>query len=466
MGAGQGGRSVMPAMRVAVVGGGISGLATAYFLVRSGCRVVVLEREAGAGGTIRSTREGGFLWEGGPNSAAETTPVIDELLGALGIREQRLYAAEGAKCRYVLRAGRLHALPTGPAGFLSTPLWSVRGKLRLALEPFVPRARHEESVAEFVSRRLGREFLDYAIDPFVAGVYAGNPRRLSVQAAFPKLYELEQRYGSLIKGALLGARARRKRPDRARPAARLFSFRDGMATLPDALVAALGDAVHAGARVRGVAATDDGFRIVFDEAAAREEERFDAVVLSVPAYTAADLIREWLPTLAGRLGDVKYPPVAVAALGYRRGDLRRELDGFGYLVPEVERRRILGTIWNSSLFPGRAPEGCVLLTSFLGGARQPEYALRSEEEILQLAHEENAAAIGLGAPPMFSRVQRWRRAIPQYNLGHLATVAAIEEAEGAHPGFYVCSNYRGGIALGDCLASAKRTAERVLERAS
>ncbi len=455
----------MPAMRVAVVGGGISGLATAWFLARSGCRVVVLEREAGAGGTIRSTRAEGFLWEGGPNSAAETTPVIDELLGALGIREQRLYAAEGAKRRYVLRAGRLHALPSGPAGFLSTSLWSTRGKLRLALEPFVPRARHEESVAEFVTRRLGREFLDYAIDPFVAGVYAGNPRRLSVQAAFPKLYELEQRYGSLIKGALLGARERRKRPDQARPAARLFSFRDGMATLPDALVVALGDAVHVGARVRGVAATGGGFRIVFDEAAAHEEEHFDAVVLSVPAYTAADLIRDWLPALAGCLADVKYPPVAVAALGYRCADLRRELDGFGYLVPEFEQRRILGTIWNSSLFPGRAPEGCVLLTSFLGGARQPEYALRPEEEILHLAHEENAAAIGLGAPPVFSRVQRWRRAIPQYNLGHLATVAALEEAEGAHPGFYVCSNYRGGIALGDCLASAKRTAERVLERA-
>ncbi len=453
-------------MRVVIVGGGISGLSVAFLLRRAGCDVTVLEAAPEAGGTVGSVVEAGYLRERGPNSAADTGPAVGELIDALNLRGLRREAAPGARNRYLLRGGRLHALPTGPGTFLSTPLWSARAKLRLAREPFVGRGAGEETVAAFVTRRLGREFLDYAVEPFVAGVYAGDPGRLSVAAAFPRLYELEQRYGSLIRGALLGARARRRRPERARVTAGLFSFRDGMATFPRALAAALGGDLRTGVQVRSVHAYGGGFRVEFAGSAGTGEAYGDRLVLSVPAYEASRLLRDWLPGLAGHLAQIEYPPVAVAALGYRRAEVGHPLDGFGFLVPAVERRRILGTIWNSSLFPGRAPEGHVLLTSFLGGARQPDTASRPEEEILALAHAENAAVLDIAAPPAFARVQRWPRAIPQYRLGHLGICAAIAEAEAAVPGFHVCANYRGGVAFGDCLAAAKRTADTILGRAA
>ncbi|MHB1239545.1 MAG: protoporphyrinogen oxidase [Gammaproteobacteria bacterium] len=447
---------------VAIIGAGISGLSTAHFLGKGGCKPVVLERRTEAGGTIRSEHAEGFLVEAGPNSTAETTPVIEELLGDLGIRAEKLPAAGFARHRYILRGGRLHPLPTGPGSFLTTPLWSRRAKLRLLLEPFVRRAGHEETIAEFVRRRLGHEFLDYAVDPFVAGIYAGNPRRLSVRAAFPKLDALEQRYGGLIKGTLIGARARRKQPTASRASAPLFSFRTGMATLPRTLAASLGPALHLNTRVRSVAPAARGFKVVSEHDGQIAEQRYDAVVLSVPAYAAAELLRDWMPELAGRLEEVKYPPVTVVALGYRSCDIRIGLDGFGFLVPEIEGRGILGTIWNSSLFPGRAPPGSAIVTTFIGGARQPECALQPDEEIFRVAHEENAALMGIGAAPVFRRLARWRKAIPQYNLGHLELIQAIAQAEQTFPGLRLCSNFRDGISVADCIANGKRTAERLL----
>lgn len=450
-------------MKIAVIGAGISGLSTAHFLKRMGAEVTVLEKSQGPGGTIGTKIIDGYLVENGPNSTSETNFVIDELLSDLSIEDEKVYADESAKYRFILRSGKLHALPSGPGSFVSTRLWSAGGKLRLFAEPFVGRAAYEESIADFVTRRLGVEFLDYAINPFVAGVYAGNPSDLSVRAAFPKLYALEEKYGGLIKGTIKGARERKKRGTKARASAKLFAFRSGMGILTDSIAKELGDSVHYGATVESVRKDRTQFTVNFSSGGKLDSEAFDAVVLSTPAFAAAEIVKSWLPELSSELSKIKYPPVAVAVLGYRREQVRIDLKGFGFLVPEVEKRKILGTIWSSSIFPNRAPGGYVELTTFVGGSRQPKLVALPSEEVARIAHEENAALMKIEGAPAFRAVSKWDHAIPQYNIGHLAIIDAVNHVESIHNGFYICCNYRDGISVADCIANGKKTAESVLK---
>ncbi len=449
-------------MRVAVIGAGISGLSTAHFLKKGGADVVIFEKNSFSGGTIGSKVVEGYLVENGPNSTSETNFVIDELLDDLNIRDEKLYAGENSKYRFILRDGKLHALPSGIGSFLSTKLWTAGGKLRLFGEPFIGRASQEESVADFVTRRLGKEFLDYAINPFVAGVYAGNPSELSVRAAFPKLYGLEEKYGGLLKGTIKGARERRKRPEKAKVSAKLFAFKSGMGILPTTIANSLGMSVNYNVSVEDLKYDGKKFCISFSNSGNLANEIFDSVVLSVPSYAAAEIIQLWLPELSNELADIKYPPVAVATLGYKREQVKTDLRGFGFLVPEIENRKILGTIWSSSIFPNRAPDGCVELTTFIGGSRQPKVVQLSQEEIAQVAHEENAALMKIDGKPEFQSVSKWERAIPQYNIGHLAIMDAVKQVENRYKGFYICSNYKDGISVADCIANGKKVAEKIL----
>src|ERR1041385_860379 len=229
---------------IAVIGAGISGLCAAYWLNQKGMNVIVLERDSSAGGTMKTIRENGWLVETGPNSTLETTPLLSQLFDELGITDQRIYANEASNRRYILRNGKLHPLPMSTGAFLRSKLWSLPGKLRLMKEPFIGKVNKEESIAEFVERRLGREFLDYAINPFVAGVYAGSPEQLSVQAAFPKLYALEEKYGGLIRGMIRSRKERKARKEVAKDRAKMFSFIEGMQTFPNAIAARLGDSVE------------------------------------------------------------------------------------------------------------------------------------------------------------------------------------------------------------------------------
>ena len=449
-------------MRIAVIGGGISGLSAAHFLRKEGADVIVFEKDASPGGTIGSRVVDGYLVENGPNSTSETNFVIDELLTDLNILDEKVYADENSKYRFILRNGKLHALPSGPVSFLSTKLWTFGGKLRLLGEPFAGRVSHEESIADFVTRRLGSEFLDYAINPFVAGVYAGSPSDLSVQAAFPKLYALEEKYGGLLKGTIMGARDRKKRPEKAKVSAKLFAFRSGMGILPTTIANSIGSSMCYGASVESVKSNGQGFLVTLSHDGKTESESFDDVVLSVPSYAAASVVKSWLPELSSELAKIKYPPVAVAVLGYKREQVKTDLKGFGFLVPEVENRKILGTIWSSSIFPNRAPEGFVEFTSFVGGSRQPKIVKSSPDEIATIAHEENAALMNIDGTPAFQSVSKWERAIPQYNIGHLAIIGAAMHVESLHKGFYICSNYKDGISVSDCIANGKKVAERIL----
>ncbi|MBI4293412.1 MAG: protoporphyrinogen oxidase [Betaproteobacteria bacterium] len=450
---------------IVVIGAGISGLATSWWLQSAGRKVTVIEAGPRAGGTIGTLQESGYLIETGPNSTLETSPLIGKLLDETGIAASRIYANPAAKNRYILRSGTLLALPLSPPAFLKTPLFSARAKLGLVRELFIGRSAPdgEESVAQFVSRRLGGEFLDYAINPFVAGVYAGDPELLSVRAAFPKLFEIEQRYGSLIRGQIKGAKERRRSGEVSKQAAPMLSFREGMQTLTDGIAARLDD-LRLATRATAVARINgSGWEVGVSGPAGNETIRAEAVVIATPAAAAAQLVKPHAGIAAAALEQIPYPPVASVACAYARADVAHALDGFGFLVPKKEQRQILGTIFSSTLFPNRAPEGSVLLTTFVGGMRQPELARSDDAAIASLVQKELASLLGMRAPPQRLWVNRWERAIPQYTLGHLGRVFAIEEAERALPGLFFCANYLGGISVADCIKSSRAAAERVAE---
>jgi oxygen-dependent protoporphyrinogen oxidase len=459
---------MMKAKHTVIIGGGISGLTAAFWLKQGGANVTVLERDQVPGGTMRTLIEGGWLVENGPNSALETTPVIKQMVGIAGLAGEHRYADPASNKRFIVRNGQLHLLPMTPSLFFKSQLWTVPGKLRLLKEPFVGRARREETVAEFVERRLGREFLDYAINPFVAGVFAGNPETLSVRSAFPKLYALEEKYGGLIKGMIGGARERKKRAEVAKDRAQMFSFTAGMEEFPRAVAKHLGMAVQCGCAVTRIGVRQKGadgippFSVDYTLAGKSSTLEADAVVIAIPAYHASRLLQPLAPALASQLQSMYYPPVAEVFLGYRADQCSRPLDGFGYLVPAKERRQILGTIWSSSLFPYRAPEGHIALTTFVGGSRQPELVSLPDEKLLSMVRSEIEALMGVKGEPVYTRINRWEKAIPQYNLGHQQIMDAIDQLEALHPGLMICSNYRGGIAVGDCVKNGKATADKLL----
>jgi protoporphyrinogen/coproporphyrinogen III oxidase len=448
---------------VLVVGAGISGLTSAFRLARRGIGVEVVDAAPRPGGVIGSERRDGWLYERGPNSTLDTIPFINEMLDELGIRGERTDMSPISSKRFVVRGGGLIALPASVAAFLETPLFSGRAKFRLLREPFVARAPAalEESVAQFVVRRLGRELLDYAIEPFVAGIYAGAPAQLSLPAAFPRLHALEQRYGSLIMGQVFGARERAGGKEKSKHIATSFSFREGMQTLTDALARTVAP-VRLGTRATGMRRAQDGAIIVtVTRGGATAERRARAVVLAVPADRAAALVRDFAPDAARALEEIPYAPVASVACGYRRSAVGHPLDGFGLLVPQVEKRRILGTLFSSSMFDGRSPADTVLLTTFLGGRRDPDLPFLPDEDLAMIVAGELAALLDARGEPLFCAVNRWPRAIPQYTLGHLDRIARAERAQTALPGLFLCASYRGGISVADCIKSGLQTAATV-----
>jgi oxygen-dependent protoporphyrinogen oxidase len=381
---------------------------------------------------------------------------------ALGIIGEREYADPASNRRYILRNGRLHPLPMSPGLFLTSRLWTTAGKLRLLKEPFIGRGEKEETIAEFVERRLGREFLDYAINPFVAGVYAGNPEQLSVRSAFPKLYTLEERYGGLVRGMIGGARERKKRAEKAKDRARMFSFRSGMQAFPEALARNLGGRLRLSAAARSIENdANRGYVVRFEHDGKVQAAAADAVVLSVPAAAASHLVQPFSAPLAEKLQEVYYPPVAEVFLGYRLDQMTRPLDGFGFLIPSKEKRQILGTIWSSAIFANRAPAGHAALTTFVGGSRQPELLDRDDNGLLETVKSELGGIMGVKGDPVLSRVIRWERAIPQYNLGYGEIMEEINRTEERHPGLFFCGNYRGGIAVGDCVMNGEKIAGRI-----
>ncbi len=442
---------------VLVIGGGISGLSAAWFLRQRGMTVRVLESQDRVGGVIGTERRGGRLVELGPNSTLQKPGDGEDALGRLvaetGLSGRLVAAAPAASNRFVMRGGRLHALPTSPLDFLRSPLFSWSAKLRLLGEPFVGREASEETIAKFAERRLGREFLDYAIAPFVSGVYAGDPGRLSVRAAVPKVYELERVYGSLIMGAIArGAKGG------GGPPGRLISFDAGMATLPETIGAKMVEAVDTDCRVVALGRHEGIWKARWQGASRAGTERAGHVVLAVPADAAADLLEPLSPEAARLLRAVPYAPVVTAAVAYKRRQVGHPLDGFGFLVPRTEDVGLLGGLFSSTLFAGRAPAETVLLTAFLGGATNPRATTGDDETLTRHILGDLARTLDIAGTPLSVRLTRQPRAIPQYTLGHLERVARIEALLAPFGGLHLGASWRGGISVADCIRNGESLA--------
>jgi len=448
----------LPDCDVLVIGAGATGLTCGYALHEHGCDVRVVEEGDEPGGVIRSERVDGYLLERGPNSTLNTSRRVEQWLAAVGALPAKCPAPTAAARRYILRDGHLHPLPTGPLSFLRTPVWRMRGKLRAMAEPFIPRRRErsEESIADFVRRRLGQELLDYALDPFVSGVYAGDPEQISIGAAFPLMEGFERDHGGLIRGALKTAKDRKADPDR--PADRtLYSFREGMQQPMHAVAAALGERLHLGHEANTVVTTDGGFRIETDRGTFTARR----LVCATSARAAGAILTSLVPEAAALLRTIEHNPVAQVYLGYRREAIGHPLDGFGALFPSKEGRLTLGSLWSSTLFPNRAPDGHELLTNFAGGARHLEIRDMPDATILARVIAELTPLLGLRGEPAFSEVHRLPHAIPHYTLGHGGRVERILAAVAAVPGLHLTGNYLQGVSVADCWKRGLALAEHL-----
>jgi oxygen-dependent protoporphyrinogen oxidase len=447
--------------RIAIVGAGITGLTAASELAAAGHAVTVFEASDRVGGAIRTVRSDGWLVEAGPNTALLRDASLDPLLERAGLGPQLQLANPAAAKRFIVRYGRPNALPTNLWQAITTPVFNFRGKLRVLAEPFIRQNRDnpDETLASFARRRVGQEFLDYAVNPFLGGVYACSPEDLCTRHALPRLWRLEQNHGSLVRGTIALMRAKRKAGVRTKT--RLVSFRDGLETLPSALAAALGDAVRLGTGIVAAERVTTGWRLTLRAATtgATTTADFDAVLFACGSAALAGLDIAGRQPLAA-LSTLPWSSVTSLALGFRREDVAHPLDGFGMLVPAKENRRILGALFSSTLFPGRAPAGHALLTVFVGG-RQPEVAALPDAELDAIVLGELRELIGVRADPVYRHCSRVPQAIPRYTVAFGALAAAMDTFEHDHPGLFIAGNCRTGISLSDCMAAGQAVAARI-----
>jgi oxygen-dependent protoporphyrinogen oxidase len=451
-------------MKVAVIGGGATGLAAAWRLSGAGHEVRLFEASQRLGGSVRTDAADGWLIEAGPNSIQESTTELAALISDLGLGPERVVAGASSKKRFIVMGGRLVALPGSPLQFFSTPVMSARTKWMILTEFTKRRFERagDASVGAFVRDHFGAELVERIVQPFISGIYAGDPERLSTRHAFPSLWEAERAAGSVIRGMIAGAKSRRAQGKRSAPA--LISFRRGLQELTDTLAAKLpAGAVGLGCEVRSVAPGERArWRVGWRGPQGDSSAEFDSVVAGVPAsaLAALEIGRDGHRPLAG-LAAVEQPPVVSVFLGFRRDQVSHPLDGFGALVPAVERRSILGVIFSSSLFEGRAPQGHVALTALAGGVMQPDVARLPEAELMGRVLGDLGELLGARGEPVFVRRTFWPRAIPQYNLGYDRHLDAIAACERDNPGILIGGNARDGISLADCLKSGSLLAKRV-----
>lgn len=456
--------------RIVIVGAGISGLAVAYRLQERlpDASITILEQANRPGGTTWTLHDDGFQVETGPNGFLDTKPATLALCRDVGLGAQLVEASEAAgKNRYLFLGDRLKALPGGVGAFLSADLLSWRGKLSLLWERFRRKKEGDadESIDAFARRRAGDEAAELFADALVTGIYAGDPKMLSLPACFPRIAELERVYGSVIKGFAAEAKKRRAEA-KAKGVAyekpgKMWSLPGGLRGLVEAIVSKLKQppiyGVHVGAIVRASTGTwqlQVNGRDVWDA---------DAVVLTCPAHQQRTILADVDPALAQEIGGIAYNRVAVVAVGYRRADVPIVLDGFGFIAPENTRRDLLGVQWCSSIYPNRAPTGCVLLRAMAGGWQRPEIVDWDDARLLQSLRAELRLAMNITAEPIFHRIIRWPNAIPQYHLGHLQRVARIEDRLKAWPGLWLGGNAYRGVALNDCTEQGLKIAEQVFE---
>jgi oxygen-dependent protoporphyrinogen oxidase len=453
--------------KIAIIGGGISGLTAAYVLISRNhdLEVTVFEADSRAGGKVWTEQAEGFLCEKGPNGFLDNKPRTLELCSSLGIDPVR--SNENSKKRFIFSEGRLKALPEPPISFIKSDLLSWGGKFRLLRELTAPKGPDDETVAQFIIRRLGVEALDKLIDPMCSGIYAGDPYNMSIKNCFPRIKELEMQYGSLIK-AMIKIKKERKAQQAgkeetevsAAPAGTLTSFYNGAQTITDTLAEKLGERLKTSVSVYGIS-TDNGSYQVH-----ASDNTYDAdfVIVATPAYAAEKILKDFDEELSVTLSGIPYPHVSVVCFGYRKEQVVHPLNGFGFLIPHIEDRNILGSLWDSSIFPNRSAEGHVLLRTMVGGAQAPEMATFDTNKLTEAVFDELKPIVGLKSDPELVRVYRWDKAIPQYTLKHNGILQSLDKKLQNYPGMYLTGNAYRGIGINDCIENSYKLAEDVLSK--
>lgn len=451
-------------MKTGIVGAGISGLATGQAILARNphSEVVIFEAGARTGGKVISetTREG-YLCEWGVNAFLDKSPRTLELCREIGLTP--VSGNSAAKKRYVFSESELHQLPEKPPQFFSSKLLSVAGRLRVIGEIFSRKTdKTDESLEEFGTRHLGREAFEKLIDPMASGVFAGDARKMSLKSCFPRIHEVEAEYSSLIRGLIKlqkeARRAGKKDTPGPGPGGNLTSFKGGMSVLTDALTIGLGSRVRINAPVSSISRAGGLYTLYMEDGSS---EDFDAVVLAAPAWAQAKILKELAPEVSGLLSEIQYPSLSVVCMGYSQEKSGDCMDGFGFLVPSREKKDILGTVADSNVFPGRAPEGSILFRTMVGGARVPHLAELPDEQLLDRVQSDLRDIMGLSAEPEFVKIYRHQRAIPQYLVGHADRLAAIDGHLEGLPGLLLTGNAFRGVSLNDCVLNALKIAQSI-----
>lgn len=458
--------------KIAIIGGGIAGLMTAFYLqeyARGRVDYTLIEGTPRPGGKIVSTHESGFIVEGGPDSFLTQKTAMLDLCHTLGLDDQLIGSNSAEHATYVWSQGRLHPMPEGMMlmaptmilPFLRSGLISWRGKLRMGMEIFIPRRLkdEDESLASFVRRRLGAELLDKIAAPVMAGIHAADPERLSLQSTFPIFLEMEKKHGSLVYGMIKKRWAQATRGPQHKLGPMFMTLRGGLQQLSDTVVSKLDPkALRLNCRVLSVdthidqymLALSDGSRILADD-----------IIFATPANVTAELIQHIDPVLASKLRTIRYVSTATVSLGFRSREVEFPLDGFGFVVPHSEKRKITACSWSSSKFNHRAPEGCILIRVFVGGALAESLAEQDETRLVHLARQELRTIMGITATPVLTKVNRWYKANPQYEVGHQARISDIDKIASRHPGLYLAGSPYHGVGVPDCIQSANRIAQSI-----
>jgi len=441
---------------VIIIGGGVSGLSAAHELMRAGRDVAVLERQVVAGGNAISERFGGFLMEHGPTTFNASIPEAVSQIDALGLLGNAADLGPGVKKRYLCDGGRLSGIPVSPSGFFRSSYLSLPARARMLAEMAIPRGKGgEESIYAFTRRRFGREFAEKVMDPMAAGMFMGEAKALSVNGVFPKLVELEQRFGSISRGVL----AARKGHE---PGRHLYSWHNGIATLPQALAARLGGRLHLGETVRGISSAAHGFEVK----TANGTRRARKVVLAVQPHVAAALLAPLDAPATTALQAITAPPVNVLFFGYERGQIQHPLDGLGFLTTTKSEKLISGAQFASTMYESRAPKGMVAISAYIGGARHADISAMPEAERMAIVQQELADLLGIKGPPKITRLRHWALGLPQYTLGHQSRMAILAGLPDRTNGVYLTGNYLHGVSLANCMATAKTTARALHESLS
>lgn len=474
--------------RVVIIGGGIAGLSAAWSL-REHCKdtpfeIVLLERNERFGGNIRTEKVDGFLVEGGPDCFLSEKPWAMELSKRLGLGDKFLTTNEKNKKTFVLSGGRLHVLPEGvilmiPTKILplaTSSLISWPGKIRMAAELFIPKKKDssDESLGEFVRRRLGKEALDKIAEPLVAGVHAGDPETMSVRASFPKFVQLEEESGSLIRGMVAKMASMHKARKAAahsasagnRPKVTMFmTLKDGLSELIDTLTSRLSKmentVLRKNAPVSLIEKNNGGYRIRLESG---EEIFADALVVAAPAWAASNLLKPVDPDLSQKLLTIPYVSTATVSIGFKKKDVKHPLNGFGFVVPKVEKRRIMAATWTSVKFSGRAPDDSILIRCFVGGSKNAELVSLDDAEMIKMVREELRDIMGIDASPVLARVFRFRSSMPQYTIGHEERIKWIDERVASTHGLYLTGSAYHGIGISDSIRYGEVVAKKIIHQ--